>query len=863
LRAEERLLDLAASVADGAAVDWTTAEAGVRGTERDAARTQRIVRHLRLVSDVAELYRSLPDTGRAAPEFEPPQPTGPKWGRLVLLDRVGEGTSSEVYRAWDPELQREVALKLLKVDGSGAEAARWRLLGEARRLARVRHSHVVIVFGADRRDERVGLWMEFVKGSTLDDIVRRNGPLGAREAAVIGLDLCGALAAVHAAGLVHRDIKAQNVMRETGGRNVLMDFGTGEEIKQASGSHLAGTPLYLAPELFARKAASTASDLYSLGVLLFYLVTGQFPVASSTFEELARAHQRRESRRLRDVRPDLPEQFVEVVERALSYDPTLRYESAGSMEAALRQALDRTRPIDVAPPSTPKPRSVWRWVPVAAGLAAALALGVMLSRRAPEPPTPAPAVATVAPLTQIAVLPLADLSGGTAPAYLADALTDQLIGTLGQVRALRVTSRTSVLQFKNPTKPMREIAQALDVGSVLEGTLYVGAPSPSGERLVSINARLIAAGTDTQLWAQTFQRQLGDLFALEADIAQAVARAVNVALGAGETARLQQGTTTNAAAAEAYFQGRYHLNQFGPDNFRRAVTAFQRAVKLDPNYAVAHAGLASAYRYLGSVGAISRAEAKASAQAAASRALELNEATAEAHSEIGDIRFYYDWDFVAAGASYDRALELNPSYSRARIQRAQLLSARVRPKEAVAEMRRAEELDPLSAEVSQFLAMMLYYAGDYEGALKELQKARTLDERSPRTYVAMSRVHEARREWKEAIAAMERAIELSGARIPAFQAGLARTYALSGNTDEARRRLPDIEKGTPQGSALGPARLAYVYVAMRDDDRAFTLLDRAVAERDPDVLWIGVDPTMERLRNSSRFQDLIRRIGLP
>jgi eukaryotic-like serine/threonine-protein kinase len=878
LRAEERLLDLAASVADGAAVDWTTAEAGVRGTgapgegrgigapgeDEDAARTQRIVRHLRLVSDVAELYRSLPDTGRAAPELEPPQPTGPKWGRLVLLDRVGEGTSSEVYRAWDPELQREVALKLLKVDGSGAEAARWRLLGEARRLARVRHSHVVIVFGADRRDERVGLWMEFVKGSTLDDIVRRNGPLGAREAAVIGLDLCGALAAVHAAGLVHRDIKAQNVMRETGGRNVLMDFGTGEEIKQATGSRLAGTPLYLAPELFTRKPASTASDLYSLGVLLFYLVTGQFPVAASTFEDLASAHRRRESRRLRDVRPDMPEQFVKVVERALSYDPALRYESAGSMEAALRQALDKTRPIDVAPPA-PKPRPVWKWAAAAAGLAAAVTLGAVLSRRAPEPAaTPAPAVATVAPLTQIAVLPLADLSGGTAPPYLADALTDQLIGTLGQLRALRVTSRTSVLQFKNATKPMREIAQALDVGSVLEGTLYVGDPSPSGERLVSINARLIAAGTDTQLWAQTFQRQLGDLFALEADIAKAVARAVNVALSNSDAARLEQGKTDNPAAAEAYFQGRYFLTQFGPDNFRRAQKAFERAVQLDPKYAVAHAGLARTYLLLASSSAIPRTDARNPALAAASRALELDNTAAEAHSGIGDIRFYYDWDFKAAASAYDRALELNPSFSRARIQRAQLFAAQMRPADAVAEVRRAKELDPLSAEVSQHLAIMQYYAGDYDGALNELRHALALDDRSPRTYVAMSRVHEARREWKAAIAAMERAIALSGGRFPAFQAGLVRTYALSGNVREARRQLAEIETTTPSAAVgLGPARLAYVHVALGEDERAFQLLERAVSERDPDVLWIGVDPTIERLRKSSRFQDLIRRIGLP
>jgi TolB-like protein/tRNA A-37 threonylcarbamoyl transferase component Bud32/Flp pilus assembly protein TadD len=849
LNAEERLVDLAASVADGKSVDWATAETDV------GDRGRRLIGHLRLVSDVAELYRSLPESAAASLEPEAQPYSGPKWGRLVLLDRVGEGTSSEVYRAWDPELQREVALKLLKVDGSDAEAARWRLLGEARRLARVRHPHVVIVFGADRRDDRVGLWMELVKGVTLDEIVRRDGPLGAREAALVGLDLCGALAAVHAAGLAHRDLKAQNVMRETGGRIVLMDFGTGEELKQAEGSRLAGTPLYLAPEIFARKPASIASDLYSLGVLLFNLVTGKFPIAASTFEDLARAHQRREGRRLRDLRPDLPEAFVRVVERALTYDPALRYESAGGMEAALRQALDKT-PVDVAPPPE-RPRRAWPWIAAAAAIVAAVGLTLTIVGRPGSTP---PARVAREPATQIAVLPLVDLSGGSAPAYLADALTDRLIATLGQVRALRVTSRTSVLQFKGGTTPIRDIGQTLGVGTVFEGSINVGAPAASGERTVTVNARLIEASTDTQIWAETFRRRLGE--ALEADIARAIARAVRATLSPGEASRLDQRQTTNPAAAEAYFQGRYYLNQFGPDNFRRAVKAFERAIELDPNYAVPHVGLARAYLYLGSVSAISKAEARASALAAASRAVELDEATAEAHSELGDLKFYFDWDFKGADAAYNRAIELNPSLSRARVQHAQLLAAQDRAPDAVEEMRRAEEIDPLSVEVSQYLALMQYYARDYDGAVKQLQKALTLDARSPRTHVAISRVHEARGEWKEAIAATEHAIALSSGVVPPFQALLVRQYALSGNVSEARRRFSDLEKMTASaGVGLGSARLAYVHLTLGEDDQALSLLERAVADRDSDVLWIRVDPSVDRLRKLPRFEELSRRVG--
>jgi eukaryotic-like serine/threonine-protein kinase len=853
LNAEERLIDLASSVADGAPVDWTAAESDAEDRER------RLVRHLRLVSDVVELYRSLPETS-PAPELAAQPQTGPKWGRLVLLDRVGEGTSSEVYRAWDPELQREVALKLLKVDGSGAEAARWRLLGEARRLARVRHSHVVVVFGADRRDDRVGLWMELVQGATLDDVVRRNGPLGAREAALVGLDVCGALAAVHAAGLAHRDLKAQNVIRETGGRIVLVDFGTGEELKHATGARLVGTPLYLAPEIFVRQPASAASDLYSLGVLLFYLVTGQFPIAAATFEELARAHQQRERRRLRDLRPNLPEAFVAVVERALSHDPALRYESAGGMEAALRQALDKTRPIDVV--SAPPPsRPIWRWVGGAAAVAVAVALTATLTRRAPD--TPAPAVAGSAPLTQIAVLPLADLSSGTAPPYLADALTDQLIATLGQVRALRVTSRTSVLQFKGGTIPVRDIARTLRVGSVLEGSIKVGEPNASGARSVSVNARLIAAGTDTQLWAQTFERQLGDALAIEADIARAVSRAINVALSPGEAARFDQGQTTNQAAAEAYFQGRYHNAQFGTDNFRRAITAFERAIQLDPKYALPHAGMAWAYMGLGTSGKTSQAEARAAALTAASRALELDNALPEAHSAMADIKFLYDWDWQGAELAYRRAIELNPSFSLARTQHARLLSARGVVKEAVEEARRAEQLDPLSAEVAQTVGLMLYYARDYDGASRQLAHALDLDPNLARAHIALSRVYEARRDWKPAIASAERALALTGGNDLIVQSHLARLRTLAGNPADGRRKLQELEALNRTGKAhLAPQYLAYLHSALGARERAFALLERAVAERDPNILWLNVDPRLDTYRDAPRFQELVRRVGL-
>ena len=261
-------VDAAASVADGAPVDWVSAES------RADADNRRLVRHLRLVESIASLHRSIPaieaddshmESAAVADRFRAPGQAVGQWGRLSWLDRIGHGTSCEVYRAWDTALQREVALKLLHDEGDHAEA-HGRILEEARRLARIRHAHVVQVYGAEHHDNRVGLWMELVRGESLEQVLQTRGRFGAREAALIGLDLCAALAAVHGAGLLHRDIKAQNVMRESGGRLVLMDFGTGEELSGTN--RLVGTPLYLAPEIFAvsgprSRATSTASAFCS------------------------------------------------------------------------------------------------------------------------------------------------------------------------------------------------------------------------------------------------------------------------------------------------------------------------------------------------------------------------------------------------------------------------------------------------------------------------------------------------------------------------------------------------------------------------------------------------------------------------
>ena len=356
------VLEAARAIVAGRRVDWAAIESSGDLSESLTA----LLQELKVVEGIAELHRSLPDveTSGAAGVDASILPSAvaetaaaaatetATWGSLRLLERVGQGAFGDVYRAWDPRLDREVALKLLRRPDSRHDSVGSLVVDEGRLLARVRHPNVVTVHGADRIDGRVGLWMEFVRGRTLETVLHEHGPFSAQEASLIGLDICRALSAVHRAGLIHRDIKAHNVMREDGGRIVLMDFGTGREDLGDAHAELAGTPLYLAPEVFEGAAATARSDIYSIGILLYHLVTRSYPIKGRTVGDLRDEHAARRRVWLRDERPDLPDRFVQAVERALDRDPAARYESAGAMEAALARFVSSADGIDVAESAT-------------------------------------------------------------------------------------------------------------------------------------------------------------------------------------------------------------------------------------------------------------------------------------------------------------------------------------------------------------------------------------------------------------------------------------------------------------------------------------------------------------------------------
>lgn len=852
------LLSLAESVADGAPVDWER----LRTHATDDVRP--VIDELRVLADLIRLHRSLPiEAVGVHPVVESTikMPLIGSWGHLALLDRLGGGSFGEVYRAWDRQLEREVALKLMR--GEAAEDPRAsRIAAEGKMLARVRHPNVITVYGAAVHGGRVGIWMERVRGATLEQLLQQRGPFSAREATLIGVDLCRALAALHAAGLIHRDVKAQNVMREDGGRVVLMDLGTarhsGEPGAQTS-ADMAGTPLYLAPEIFDGAPASPQSDLYSLGVLLYRLVTASFPVRAATIEDLRAAHAGAAGVRLRDVRADLPSAFVRVVDRATASDPAARYATAGDLEADLIRGLEEPAfgARDGAASEPGQVRRAFGWRVALAAVVVTLGLSALFWRGLSGPPAGPPA----APIRSIAVLPLANLSGDPAQQYFADGITDELIATLGAVDGIDVISRTSTMRFKGSTAALPEIARALGVGAVLEGSLLVvpaEAAQPARLARVRVSARLLRAGNEAQIWKRTFERDLTDVLRLQSEIAAAVAAGIGV-----ELLRAPAPAAAGAQSPDAFdlfLRGRYQWNLRTREGFMRAIQYFREAIDRDPKYARAHAGLADAYALLSIYGLIPRAEALKQAETAARRALQLDGSLAEAHASLALIQMErLEWG--AAAASFERALSLRPGYASAHHWYAAYLVRNGQIEEALAEIGRAQELDPLSPVVTAQHGAILLQARRYDEAIARAGEALRLDPGYTRIRLAIAQAYAHKGDYARALAETNTIAAAGGTGVE-LSAIIGYIHALAGRRAEALKVADGLAtqfRANQDGAAYAAA---IVYAGLRESDRVFEWLEQARNSRDNAIADVKADPRFDSARTDPRFEKLLASIGL-
>jgi serine/threonine protein kinase/tetratricopeptide (TPR) repeat protein len=807
------LLPLAKAIADGTVVDWNAAAAATPANRE-------VIGQLRVLWAFARAHEQadvLIDPSSAQHRAPPSPPIG-TWAQLALLERLGAGSFGEVYRAWDPQLEREVALKV--VGSNSADALDTSLIArEGRLLARLRHPNIVTVYGAAIEQGRVGLWMELIRGITLEQALSNRGTFSAREASLIGLDVCRALAAVHRAGLLHRDVKAPNVMREDGGRIVLMDFGTGREIEaHTTNADIVGTPLYLAPEIFRGEPASVRTDVYSVGILLYYLVTSSFPYPAKTVDELRERLKMGKPIKLRDVRADLPASFVRVVGGAIADDPEERYESAGALEQDLLDALDEMqggrRPLAV-----PAPR----------------AAGARLGR-----------------IPSIAVLPFVDLNREKNLEYFADGISEEITNSLTRIPGLRVAARTSAFQFRGRTEDIRRVGDALNVETVLEGSVR------TTDGRLRVIAQLSNTTTGYQLWSERFEQPFENVFAVQDEIAEAVVRTLRVQLGGDHEVRSSRHTL---GAYTSYLKGRHLWNKRTEPELLKSLSFFEAALRDDPQYALAYAGLADAYATLGIYGALPPAEVASKARAAANAALSLSERMPEAFTALGCLSAVYDWDWPEAERLFRHALALNHDYPTAHHWLAlNVLVPLQRFSEADAELRIALELDPLSRAVTTSIGMAAFYSGRYEDAVADFTATLEIDDAFPLAHAFLAQTYTELGRHDEAIASATTALQLSGAS-PEIQACAAYVYGRAGQTERAHELLEGLI-ALAKRRYVSASLLAQASVSVCDHNVTMKWLQEAHQQRSADFAWIAVRPAFARLQMDSRFRALCEGMGL-
>jgi len=824
--------DLAGAVLDGTPIDWAAAESSADESNRP------LLAELRVLAALADLHRRPPL--HAAPDAPATDDRGEvlqHWGHLRVLERIGCGAFGEVYRAWDTRLDREVALKLLPADRGAGDGPASSIIQEGRLLARVRHPNVATIYGAEQIGTRIGLWMEFIRGRTLKQIVDGGKVFSGAEASEIGVELCQAVAAVHSAGLLHRDIKAQNVMLAENGRAVLMDFGTGRELADNYTSDLAGTPLSLAPEILQGREATVQSDIYSVGVLLYHLVTGSYPVRAQSLGDVRLAHERGERTGIRKARAqsDLSPKLARIIERAIDPRPELRYRSADALAADLAALKPRpTRPLMYATVAAALLvlAGAVGWEVLGRQVGSSRTPGALLSRVAGRNLA---ATSNVGLIEQpvIVVLPLKNLSDEPNSDYFADGLTDEIIRNLGVIDGLSVRSRTSSFAFKDKPHNVRDVGDQLGANLVVEGSVL-----RSGTKL-RVNAQLIQVAGDVPLWSERFDRELKDIFAIQDEISRAIVNKLRLTLGRG-----QRRYDTNLEAYDLYLKARALVDRRGVVNAQTAAKLFGQVIAKDSAFAPAHAGLANAYAFMSTpYGGIPFEAAYPIMRPAAVKALQLDPLLAEAHAAMGWV-YSYERDWANAEKAFQRAIELTSSLTQTYTSYSiSTLGPLGKHDDALRLLQTASRHDPLSLDVQREIGRVQFFAGRYQEAIETLRRVYAIDSDFPFvcTYLARALMMAGR---LSEVSSLENTDRMEKALV----------YVRTGQRAEAEKLVAVMD--SPYNEAL-------VYAVMEDKERTFAALERVATTAPQRLGRVLMAPELAAVRGEPRVVALRKKFGLP
>jgi len=776
---------------------------------------------------------------------------GTTLGHYRIVEKIGEGGMGVVYRTHDEHLDRDVAIKTLPPGALGDEASRKRFRKEALALAKLNHPNIETVYEFGSVGGVDFLVLEYVPGTILADKVKK-GALPEKEVAQLGMQLAAALEEAHEHGIVHRDLKPRNIAVTPKGQLKVLDFGLAKLLApesevsttdMLSSMEVAGTLPYMSPEQLHGEGADARSDIYGAGVVLYEMATGEHPFSAISGSALIDAILNTPPPAPGRLKHDISSTLEQIILKCLQKEPEDRYQSARELLVDLR----RLATGGTARERSPKPRLPRRVSKLMVMVLISLVLGA--SYFASQRFWPRNAAAQ---RIMLAVLPFDNLSGDPKQDYFSDGLTDEMISQLGrwQPRRLGVIARTSAAYYKGSKKRIDQIGHELGVAYILEGSVR------REKGRVRITAQLIHVADQTPLWIETYERDANGVFAVQSEVAGRITQSLALELLSSQQSALLRSPTTDSEAHEAYLKGLYYFSNMTGANYDRARAYFERAVQLDPNYAPAYAGLAD---YYWSTDKLPPRDAMPKAEQFALKSLQLDESLPEAHTALAGIRFFYNWDWAAAEREFTRSLQLNPSGAEAHRMYSIYLASLGNADHAVLEIRRAQQLDPLSLNINTSAGWVFNYTRQYEQAMEQCRKALEIDPDYVSAHDCLGESYLAEGMSDQAIAEFRRAA--SGGE-PVRTVGLARAYGVMGKKAEARKVLEGLTKASKQ-SYFPPYLLGMIYVAMGENEQGLSRLEEAYTERDPYLVHLKRDAAFDPIRSDPRFQDLLRRVGFP